>query len=348
VPLFYNVIEAAAHRLSIVPPMFDYFGALALHALVAAARLGVFDALRERPLTERELATALGVDPVAAGVLLRTLAGLGYLRVRGGRYRLSRAARLWFTTGSPTSLVAGLEFWERTACVIWPEIERAVRGGAPVTPFYALLEGDPALSRSFQAWTAALARRQAPAVARAVPVPRGARRMLDVGGGHGLFSVALLRRHPALRATVIDLPQALRAAADHPRLTPRAGSFLEDDLGDGYDVVLLFNVVHGLTDDETATLLRRLAAALNPGGTLVVGDQFGDSLMPGRASRTLLHLLDLNYLVAVGGKVRGQREIAALLRAAGFRDVRHRRPLRSPVTELAVARTPSRSAPRRA
>ncbi|MEV0390998.1 methyltransferase [Nonomuraea sp. NPDC050643] len=346
-PLFFNALEAGAHRLSIVPPMFDYFGALGLHALVAAARMGVFDALGERPSTGGELAATLNLDPHASGVLLRSLAGLGYLRVRGGRYRLTRTARLWFTTDSPTSLVAGLEFWERTACVIWPRMEKAVRDGSPVTPFYALLESDPELSRSFQAWTGALARRQAPAAARVVPVPRGAGRVLDVGGGHGLVSVELLRLHPGLRATVIDLPGALEAAAEHPRLTLRAGSFLDDDLGDGYDAVLLFNVLHGLDDQEAATLLRRLAAALNPGGAIVVGDQFADSLMPGRASRTLLRLLDLNYLVAAGGRVRGFREVAHMLRAAGFRRPRHRRPLRSVATELAVARTPSRPVLRR-
>ncbi|MFG1702144.1 methyltransferase [Nonomuraea sp. M3C6] len=337
-PLFFNALEAAAHRLSIVPPMFDYFNALGLHALIAAARMRVFDALRERPSTCDELAATLNLDPRSAEVLLRVLAGLGYLRARRGRYRLTRTSRLWFTTDSPTSLVAGLEFWERTACVIWPRLEKSVRDGSPATPFYALLESDPELSRSFQAWTAAVARRQAPATARVIPVPRGARQVLDVGGGHGLFSVELLRRHPDLRATVLDLPQALEAAADHPRLVARAGSFLEDDLGEGYDVVLLFNIVHGLDDQETARLFRRLAAALNPGGTIVVGDQFDDSIMPGRASRTLLGLLDLNYRVAAGGRVRGFREVARLLEGAGFRRPRHRRPLRSVTTELAVAR----------
>ncbi|MFC7588923.1 methyltransferase dimerization domain-containing protein [Nonomuraea antimicrobica] len=130
-PLFFNPLEAAAHRLSIVPPMFDYFGALGLHAIIAAARTGIFDALSERPRTGGELATDLGLDPRRTEALLRALTGLGYLRARGGRYRLARTARLWLTTGSPTSLVAALEFWERTACVIWPRLEEAIRDGSP-------------------------------------------------------------------------------------------------------------------------------------------------------------------------------------------------------------------------
>ncbi|WP_049568850.1 methyltransferase [Nonomuraea sp. SBT364] len=339
-PLYFNPLEAAAYRLSLVPPMFDYFGALGVHALIAAARLGLFEALRDGPLTGGELADARGLDPRATRVLLDSLAGLGYLRRRRGRYRLSRTSRRWLVTGSATSLLEGLAFWERTACVIWPETEKAIRDGTPPVPLYTRTEHDPELSRSFQAWTAALAGQQAPAAARAIPVPRHARRVLDVGGSHALYSLALLRRHPALRATVLDLPQALRSAAEHPRLTLLAGSFLDDDLGDGYDVVLLFNVIHGLDDTETAALLRRVAAALNPGGIVVIGDQFDDRLLPGRASLGLMRLLDLNYLVACGGRVRGFAQVAGLLREAGFRRPRHRRPWRSPVTQLALARTP--------
>ncbi|MGW0484434.1 methyltransferase [Nonomuraea sp. NPDC003214] len=345
-PLFYNPLEAAAHRLSLVPPMFDYFAALGVHAIIAAARLGLFDALRDGPLTGDELAAARGLDGRAARVLLDSLAALGYLRRRRGRYALTRASRRWLVTGSATSLLEGLTFWERTACVIWPETEKAVRDGTPPVPLYTLTEQDPELSRSFQAWTAALAGQQAPAAARAIPVPRHARRLLDVGGGHALYSVALLRRHPALRATVLDLPQALLSAAEHPRLTLRAGSFLDGDLGGGYDVVLLFNVIHLLDDAETAALLRRVSAALNPGGVVAIGDQFGDRLLPGRASRGLMRLLDLNYLVAGGGRVRAFAQVADLLREAGFDRPRHRRPWRSPVTQLALARTPSRHVPR--
>ncbi|MCF6475227.1 hypothetical protein FAF44_43700, partial [Nonomuraea sp. MG754425] len=208
-PLFFNPFEAVAHRLSIVPPMFDYFGAMGLHALIAAARAGIFDALREHPRAGGDLATALDLDPRAADALLRALTGLGYLRARRGRYRLTRTARRWFTTDSPTSLLPGLTFWERSAGTIWPGLEQAARGGEPATPFYAALAGDPELSRSFHAWTAAMASLQAPAAARGIPVPRAARHVLDLGGGHGLFSLALLRRHPELRATVIDLPHAL-------------------------------------------------------------------------------------------------------------------------------------------
>ena len=80
------------------------------------------------------------------------------------------------------------------------------------------------------------------------PLPAGARRLLDVGGGHSAYSVAFCRRYPALAATVLDRPPALNTARANvtsagllERLTLQAGDFLAGDLGEGYNVALIFN-----------------------------------------------------------------------------------------------------------
>lgn len=344
-PLLANPLEAVAFRLALIQPLLaDYFGVLGFHTLLAGARLGLFDALATRPMTSRETAAHLGSDETVTAALLRALTGLGYLRQRRDGYRLTRQARAALCSSSPTSVLPGLDFCERSVTALWSGLERTLRDGVPPTPLYTLTERDPELSRSFQAWIATLASRQAPHAARLIPVRRDARRLLDLGGSHALYSIALLDRHPALRATVLDLPQALTAARPHPRLTPRPGSFLDDDLGEGFDLVLLFNILHGLDDAKTAKLLSRAAAALNPGGVIVIGDQFRGPV-PGRASRTLLDLLDLNYLIAGGGGVRSFSETAALLTAAGFHRPRHRRPLRSPTVELVLATRRPRTQP---
>jgi len=80
----------------------------------------------------------------------------------------------------------------------------------------------------------------APLLGRAIPVPAGARAMLDIGGSHGYFSVILCRRHPGLRATVLDLPSAVEHAAPllakegmGDRVVLQAGNALTDDLATG-------------------------------------------------------------------------------------------------------------------
>ncbi len=122
-----------------------------------------------------------------------------------------------------------------------------------------------------------------------VRLPAQARRLLDVGG-HGRYALALCRRYPSLSAVVFDAPQALEAARAGiaeahlaERVTTQAGNFLEDGLGSGYDVALLFNIVHGLTPEQNTALLRRAASALNPRGIVVVAEQVS-SRAPGPAS----------------------------------------------------------------
>ena len=95
-----------------------------------------------------------------------------------------------------------------------------------------------------------------PRLARLIPVPRGARDMLDIGGSHGYWSVLLCRRHPELRATVFDLPAAVERAAPllaregmGDRVVHKAGDALTDDLGqEAYDLIIMFSLVHHFDD----------------------------------------------------------------------------------------------------
>src|SRR4029453_17532073 len=107
-------------------------------------------------------------------------------------------------------------------------------------------------------------------LARRVPVPRGARDMLDVGGSHGYHSVVLCRRHPGLRSTVLDLPEAVKNAAPllekegmGDRVVHRVGAATTDDFGvETFDLVYTANLVHHLEDEENRDLARRSARAL--------------------------------------------------------------------------------------
>lgn len=112
-----------------------------------------------------------------------------------------------------------------------------------------------------------------------------------MGGGHGAYSIALCRRHPQLMATVFDLPEALKAARENvaaegleDRIELREGDFLTEELPTGYDVALLFNIVHGFEAEQNAALLQNVAAALDPGGLVAVVEQV-TGRAPGPASR---------------------------------------------------------------
>jgi SAM-dependent methyltransferase len=96
----------------------------------------------------------------------------------------------------------------------------------------------------------------------------------------GYFSVVICRRHPGLRATVLDLPSALEHAAPlleaegmGDRVQIRAGNALEDDLGEeAYDLIFLMSLVHHFDDATNRRLAARVAHALRPGGVMVIGE----------------------------------------------------------------------------
>ena len=108
-----------------------------------------------------------------------------------------------------------------------------------------------------------------------------ARRLLDVGGGTGIYSIACLVRHPSLQAIVWDRPEVLKVADEMARahgvadrLECRPGDMFADDVPTGCDAILLSNILHDWDVPENQRLIGRLAAALPPGGQLTIHDVF--------------------------------------------------------------------------
>jgi SAM-dependent methyltransferase len=170
----------------------------------------------------------------------------------------------------------------------------------------------------------ALAGLGAPEVARRLPVPPGARDMLDIGGSHGYYSVMLCRRHPRLRATVLDLPAAIRHAAPllaregmGERVRHRAGDALADDFGaEVYDLVLIVQLVHHFDAEQNRDLVRRAARALRPGGCLAIVEPIRQ--LPGQAGGQIAGLLDLYFAFTSLSGTWALADIVSWQRAAGL------------------------------
>jgi 2-polyprenyl-3-methyl-5-hydroxy-6-metoxy-1,4-benzoquinol methylase len=275
-----NPVERLALRLNAVPqPMIETQMAFTLARIVmAAAKLGVFEALGAGASTAASVAERCGTDAVATEKLLFALAASGYAKGDSNGYALTPMARKWLLEESPTSLVDKLLFqfdeWDWVA-----RSEEYVTSGRP-------LEMHEAMSGEewdvYQRGMRSLAAAFVPEAVRRAPVPRDARDLLDIGGSHGYFSVSLCRRYPQLRAVVLDLPQAIEHAAPllakegmGDRVVHRAGNALTEDLGvEAYDVVFTASLVHHLTDAENRDLAVRVARALRPGGVYGIFDAF--------------------------------------------------------------------------
>ena len=339
-----NPVEWLALRAGLVPTAAaDAWGGMALSGIVVAAvRTGIAARLCEGDATAAEVAADLGLDPLPARLLLDCLHSAGHVTARSGRYRLSGRSRRWLDPASPLSVagyVAGVvDYWPW-----WAGLEQSARtgvtsgshGAAPDDPYW----------RRYITGQLELARLSAAEVARKLPLPRRPRAVLDIGGGHGWYSACLCRRHPGLTATVLDLPgsaavgrEVIAAAGLSDRVLFRDGDVTSADLGDGYDAVLCFNLVHHLEPDQITALFRRAHKALNPGGTLAVLDAFAEH---GRRGQAQADMLALFVYLSSGAQVHTPAELAGWLGDAGFASPRKVRVLRIPGLTLQVATKPA-------
>ena len=185
-------------------------------------------------MSAEQLASRCGMAPLSAPRLLNALVASGYLRFQRDLYSLTPVSRKWLRADSPQSIRDKVlfEFFEWSMVEGVEDFVRTGRTQELHGP------GDDEKWGAYQRAMRALSGLAAPEIVRRSPMPKGATTMLDIGGSHGFISVAMCRKYSALRAVVLDLPDAVRHAApilakEHmgDRVVHRPGDALVDDLG---------------------------------------------------------------------------------------------------------------------
>ena len=291
-------------------------------AVLTAVELDAFTAVGEAA-SAAEAAAKMGTDPRATEMLLNALAALGLLSKRGGTFLNTAVSARYFVAGSPDDSRAATmhtaNLWHR-----WSTLTDCVRQGTSVAR-RELREVEDRWTGSFIAAMHRNARERAPHVVRAVGTA-GVRRMLDVGGGSGAYSIAFAQAAGGLHAEVLDRPEVLAIAQGHidraglaGRVTTRVGDLRTSDFGAGFDLVLVSAICHMLSPDENRDLLRRCRRALAPQGRVVIQDFI---LEEDKTAPKMAALFSLNMLVGTeSGASYNEGEYAGWLGAAGFPEV---------------------------
>ncbi len=293
-------------------------------AVLTALELDLFTAVGDGARAA-EAAARVGTDPRATEMLLNALASLRLLSKRDRVFHNTPAAARYLAGGSPDNarpaLMHTAHLWQR-----WSTLTECVRAGTAVAHDEMVSRG-PEWTEAFIAAMHRNASERAPLVVSAVGADK-VRRMLDVGGGSGAYSIAFARANSKLRAEILDLATVEPIAQRHiqeagveDRVTIRAGDLRTDRLGEGYDLVFVSAICHMLSPEENLDLLRRCREALAPGGRAVIQDFI---LEPDKTAPRFAALFALNMLVGTrGGSSYSEPEYAAWLEEAGFRGVRH-------------------------
>jgi len=294
--------------------------------LLTAIELGVLDHTNA-PVSADAIARAIATHPGNTALLLNGLTAMGLLEKNDGLYSNVPVSETFLSHDSPTYL--GKLLADSSSEWFAPLVENMtalVKDGPSPRLRPAAAPGDTAerhaiLSLHYE--RAGIARQVAELISELPEFP-AFRKMLDLGGGPGLIGLAVVATHPSLKGTVFDLP-AVTAVTEavideydaRDRLDTVSGDYLEDDIGEGYDLVLACSTLSAARA-SLDSVMAKVRDSLNPGGVLV-------SLHPGLThERTRPPVMVATMLSAAmfgPDPTFDQGEIAGAMRRAGFRSV---------------------------
>lgn len=250
-------------------------------ALKTGIELDVFSAIGEGTNTAATIAAKTGASERGVRILCDYLTIMGLLTKEQGRYALTQESAIFLDRKSPACLASMTGFlagpWHQRNFDLLTE---AVRKGGTAGG-----EGDNTRPKD-EVWVA-FARSMAPLtippamfIAQLIGAKEGkACKVLDIAAGHGMYGITVAKQNPQAEVVAVDWPAVLEVAKENAeaagvasRYTTRTGSAFEADLGEGYDYVLLTNIFHHFDQPACEKLMRRVLAALKPGGKAVTLD----------------------------------------------------------------------------
>jgi precorrin-6B methylase 2 len=248
-------------------------------ALKAALELGVFTVIGQTPSTTAEIATRCQCPERGVRILSDYLTILGFLTKENGRYSLTQDSAVFLDSKSPAYLGRTVDFFLKPALTeAFSDLAGTVRKGRLHTSEQGTTAPDHAVWIEF-------ARAMGPMMG---PIAQGAAnlapldadrdtRILDISASHGAYGIAVAKKNPRAHLVALDWEAVLaiteenaRAAGLGERFSKVAGDAFTADLGTDYDLVLVPNFLHHFNIADCTRFLRRVHAALRPGGRVLI------------------------------------------------------------------------------
>lgn len=289
--------------------------------IMAAERLGLFDALGSEPRTADDIAKELDLNASALGALLRSLVAIGLAKRSESGFGSTTFAADHLSRGQDLALVVRKEEYFARA---WLSLDDVVQSGLPVLePWRSRLRSEPATAHMFLDALNVLAEHTGPRPWELPELAPG-KRVLDVGGGFGYYARRLVEAGSTV--VLVDLPLVIEAVGDRFEDLPEgsvellaADVMAEPACGvarESIDAALVSHMLHDLSVDDGIDLLGRVRTALVPGGTVVVNDFAGD-YGPGAFGP----MFDVMMRVETGGAAYPLATLKSMIESAGFGEV---------------------------
>lgn len=292
-------------------------------ALRAAIELDIFTAIGEGATTAAAIAKRCNASERGVRILCDTIVTDGLLNKIDGEYACAPDAVLFLDRRSPACIASVADFLATEETITGSlSLADCVRKGGTVQPGEGSVEPDNPFWVLFARAMAPMMAIPAQAMAEQV-AGRGRIRVLDIAAGHGVFGIAVAQQNPQADITAVDWKAVLEVANENAvkagvvdRWHALPGSAFDVDFGAGYDIVLLANFLHHFDPATNERFLRKVHAALKPGGKAVTlefcpNDDRVSPLTPARFAITMLQS-------TAHGDAYTFRELREMFRQAGF------------------------------
>jgi hypothetical protein len=297
----------------------------ALKALAVAVDLSVFTFLKGRSLTAAQLAELLQLPLRSLGRLLNANAALGFLEKVADTYRNAEIAEVYLVEGSPNYFGDFVKLSGIHGYAKWTRFEECVVNDTPIEDIDTAFRHAEDRMQYFIRAMHNNARGPAKSLTT-LPDLEGRNHLLDLGGGSGVYCMALAEKYPKLRATLVDFPPVCKVAREYvresrarDRIEVLEGDVLIDEIAAKGDVVLVSQVLHGMSEQQCRRLLGRCHEWTLPAGIVVVHEFVLDD---SKAGPLYPALFALNMLINTQeGNAYAKGELAGWLEEAGYRDV---------------------------
>jgi ubiquinone/menaquinone biosynthesis C-methylase UbiE len=297
--------------------------------LEAAIRNKVFDTIDAGPKSIDEVAAATGASTRGLRAIMNALAGLGFLKSNGnGKYELTPESSTFLVSTKPTFFGGMIAHTSEQLMRNWLELTDVVKSGKPVSAVNQEADGEAFFQELVgnifpMSYGAAKALAEHLALGESgTPV-----RVLDLGAGSGVWSIAVAQSSPRVTVTAIDFPGVLPVTkkfaerfglADRYTFVP--GELGEVDFGRGHNLITIGHILHSEGAERSKKLLRKCFDALAPGGTIAIQEFLVNS---DRSGPPMGVIFAVNMLINTdAGDTWSFEEISGWLKEIGFTNPR--------------------------
>ncbi len=247
-------------------------------ALKTAIELDVFSAIADGATTRAAIAKRCQASDRGIRILCDYLTINGFLLKNGQEYSLADDSAVFLNRRSPAYVGAAANFLALPEMInLYQDLTAIVRAGTSLKGEQSTAAPDSSKWVEFARSMSNLQRMTAVAVAETLCASAGEKwKVLDVAAGHGMYGVMIAKQNPNAEIFALDWPEVLKVAHENAQAAGVAarhhhmpGSAFEVNFGKDYDIVLLTGFLHHFDPQTIETLLRKVHAALKPGGRAV-------------------------------------------------------------------------------